>query len=133
MGKKKSKAKAKAAEKAIVAAIEKANKKTNGKTNGKTTKTAAPTEPTKTPEPKKPTPGELLAEKAYALMQKLKKNGIEEFNSTLLRDKLKLDKESGRGQVRQAMKKLEKAGKVVVEQKAVKEKGARKRYTYRLR
>jgi len=31
------------------------------------------------------------------------------------------------------MKKLEKAGKVVVEQKAVKEKGARKRYVYRLR
>jgi len=31
------------------------------------------------------------------------------------------------------MKKLEKAGKVVIEHKTVKEKGARKRYVYRLK
>jgi hypothetical protein len=77
---------------------------------------------------KKPTEEQVLAE-----MKRLAANGITEFTSTLLRDKLGLDKESGRGQIRQAMKKLEKAGKVIIEKKAVKEKGARKRYVYKLK
>lgn len=72
------------------------------------------------------------AETVYAVMQQLAKNGITEFSSRQLSDKLRLDPDRGRQKVRSLMKKLEKAGKVVIEQKAVKEKGARKRYTYRL-
>ena len=53
-----------------------------------------------------------------------------ETTSTLLRDKLGLDKETGRDQIRRVMRKLEKAGKVEIGQKT---EGRRKRYTYRLR
>ena len=62
-------------------------------------------------------------------MKRLAGNGIRECTSTLLRDKLELDKEAGRDQIRRAMRKLEKAGKVVISQKEV---GRRKQYVYRL-
>ena len=72
-------------------------------------------------------------ERALAIMQKLTKNGITEFTSRLVSDKLGLEPDAGRQRVRTLMKKLEKAGKVVIEQKAVKETGARKRYVYMLK
>jgi len=50
-------------------------------------------------------------------MQRLAANGITEFTSTLLRDKLGLDKESGRDQVCRLMRKLEKDDKVVISRK----------------
>jgi hypothetical protein len=105
--------------------------KTEANVEGKIAKSATP-KPTPEPTPKKPTPGELLAEQTYAEMKRLAANGIAEFTSTLLRDKLGLDKESGRGQIRRAMKRLEKAGKVAIKQGTVKG-GARKRYVYKLR
>ena len=61
---------------------------------------------------------------------RLKKNGITEFTSTLLRDKLGLDKEVGRDQVRRIMRKLEKDGKVDIGQK---EAGRSKQYIYKLK
>lgn len=73
----------------------------------------------------------MLAEQALEIIGKLNKNGIVDVTSRLLSDKLGLDADAGRQKVRTLMKKLEKTGKVVVEQKAV--KGARKRYVYRLR
>jgi len=42
------------------------------------------------------------------------------------------DADKGRQRVRVLMKKLEAKGKVAIERKAVKEKGARKQYVYRL-
>ena len=84
---------------------------------------------TKPAEPAAKKPSEVLAERVYALMQKLKANGITEFTSTLLRDKLALSKESGRDMIRRAMKRLEKDGKVVI---AVKEGAKRKQYVYKL-
>jgi len=74
--------------------------------------------------PEKPTEKQVLAE-----MKRLAANGITEFSSTLLRDKLGLDKESGRDQIRRVMRKLEKAGKVEIGQKEV---GKRKQYVYKL-
>lgn len=68
-------------------------------------------------------------EDMLAEMQRLAANGIKEFTSTLLRDKLGLDKESGRDQVRRIMKKLEADGKVEI---ALKE-GKRRQYVYKLR
>lgn len=64
-----------------------------------------------------------------AEMRRLNANGIVEVTSSLLRDKLGLDKESGRDQVRRLMRKLEKARKVIIGQKEV---GKRKQYIYRL-
>lgn len=78
-------------------------------------------------------PNEVLAEKALAIMQKLNKNGIVEFTSRLISDKLGLEPDDGRNKVRILMKKLEAKGKVVVQHKAVNEKGARKKYFYRLK
>ena len=75
----------------------------------------------------------LTEEDLYVVMQKLAENGITEFNSRLVSDKLGLEPDAGRQKVRTLMKRLEKAGKVIIEQKTVKEKGARKRYVYRLR
>ena len=74
---------------------------------------------------KKPSEEQVLAE-----MQRLAANGITEFSSTLLRDKLGLDKETGRDQVRRAMRKLEKAGKVEIGKKEV---GKRRQYVYKLK
>lgn len=71
---------------------------------------------------------ELLAERVLSEMRRLKENGIAECTSTLLRDKLALDKESGRGTIRRIMAKLEKDGKVQI---AVRE-GKRRQYVYRL-
>jgi len=77
---------------------------------------------------KKPTEKDVLA-----VMQKLTENGIAEVTSRLISDKLGFaDADKGRGKVRQIMKKLEKAGKVIVEKKRVKEK-ARKQYVYTLK
>ena len=72
----------------------------------------------------------MTAEDVLATMRKLAANGVEECTSTLLRDKLKLDKESGRDVIRRIMKKLEDDGKVVIGQKT---EGKRKRYVYRLK
>ena len=63
-------------------------------------------------------------------MKRLAANGIEEFTSTLLRDKLALDKEAGRDVVRRLMKKLETDGKVTI---GLKQQGKRKQYVYRLK
>jgi len=63
-------------------------------------------------------------------MKRLATNRIAECTSTLLRDKLGLDKEAGRDQVRWIMRKLEKAGKVEIGQKEV---GKRKQYVYKLK
>lgn len=87
---------------------------------GKTSKATLPVKPPA----KKPT-----AEEVSEVMRKLAENGIVEISSTLLRDKLNLDKESGRDQIRRIMRKLEKAGKVVITQKM---KGKRKQYIYKL-
>jgi hypothetical protein len=64
-------------------------------------------------------------------MQTLTQNGIIEVTSTVLRDKLGLDKEAGRDNVRRVMKKLETEGKIIIEKKAF--NGKRKRYVYRLK
>jgi hypothetical protein len=48
-------------------------------------------------------------------------NGIKECTSTLLRDKLGLDMESGRDQIRRLMKRFEKDGEVVITEKKVNE------------
>jgi hypothetical protein len=70
-----------------------------------------------------------LEDKVLAVMKTLTANGITEFTSTLLRDKLQLDKESGRDQIRRAMRKLAKDGKVVITEK---QHGERKQYVYKL-
>lgn len=62
-------------------------------------------------------------------MKRLAENGITEFTSSLLRDKLQLDKESGRDQIRRVMRKLEKAGKVVI---GLKQQG-KKQYIFKLK
>ena len=72
----------------------------------------------------------VTAEDVLAAMRKLAANGIAECTSTLLRDKLKLDKESGRDQIRRLMRKLEEAGKVTV---GLKQQGKRKQYIYKLK
>jgi DNA-binding GntR family transcriptional regulator len=81
--------------------------------------------------PKEKSAAELLDERVYAQMKTLTQNGITEFTSTLLRDKLQLDKEIGRGQVRSAMKRLAKDGKVTISLKQ--NTGKRKQYVYRLK
>jgi hypothetical protein len=83
-------------------------------------------EKTKT-EPKK----ETLEDKVLKVMKTLKQNGITEFTSTQLRDKLSLDKATGRGKIRRAMKRLEKDGKVLISQKS--NTGKRKQYVYKLK
>jgi hypothetical protein len=72
----------------------------------------------------------LLDQRVYAQMKLLAANGVKEFTSTLLRDKLSLDSESGRDQVRRAMKRLEKDGKITISEKA---NGKRKQYVYALK
>ncbi len=71
-----------------------------------------------------------MEEKVYATMKTLRENGTVEFTSTLLRDKLGLDKESGRDQVRRAMRALEKEGKVTITAKTL---GQKKQYVYSLK
>ncbi len=88
----------------------------------------APTKPAKPAEKK---PSEVLAEQVYAVMQKLAENGITEVSSRLISDKLGLEPDKGRGQVRNAMKKLEADGKVIIERKAL--KGKREQYVYKLK
>ena len=82
---------------------------------------------TKLPKPEKK---KATAEDVYAEMKRLAANGVVECTSTLLRDKLNLDKEGGRDIVRRLMKKLETDGKVIIGQKTG---GKRKRYVYRLK
>ncbi len=73
---------------------------------------------------------EELAPKVLEIMAKLQANGVE-ISSRLISDKLGLEADKGRGAVRRIMKQLEKAGKVVIEQKA--SKGKRKQYVYKLK
>ena len=80
--------------------------------------------PTAKPEKK------LSEEDVLAEMKRLAANGVVECTSTLLRDKLALDKESGRDIVRRLMKKLEADGKVEI---SVKKQGKRKQYLYTLK
>ena len=89
----------------------------------------------KAEKPAKPPTVELskLEKDILAIMAKLTENGIVEVNSRLISDKLGLEPDKGRQQVRVLMKKLEKAGKVTMEKKAVKETGARKQYVYSLK
>jgi len=67
-----------------------------------------------------------LGAKVLAIMEALRKNGVTETTSTVLRDKLGT---KNRGVIRQVMRRLEKQGKVVIEKK---EFGKRKQYVYRL-
>lgn len=101
------------------------------KIDAKKSKAATPSVNTPAETGKKPK--KVSGEDVLAIMQKLAKNGIKEFTSRQISDKLEMEPDSGRQRVRSLMKQLEKAGKVVIEQKAVKEKGAWKRYTYRLK
>ena len=74
-----------------------------------------------------------IEEDVLAVMEKLAANGVVEVHSRLISDKLGLEPDKGRNKVRNIMKKLEADGKVVIEKKAVKEKGARKQYVYKLK
>ena len=74
---------------------------------------------------KKPTEEEVLN-----LMVKLKANGVAETTTSLFVEKLSLDKESGRDQIRRLMRKLEADGKVVISRK---EQGKRKQYVFKLK
>ena len=89
--------------------------------------------PKKTAELPSAEPKKVSEEDVLAIMQKLTKNGIKEFSSRVVSDKLGLEPDAGRQKVRTLMKKLEAEGKVIIEHKTVKEKGARKRYVYRLK
>ena len=71
---------------------------------------------------------EPLEDKVLAIMKTLRENGVP-ITSTLLRDKLSLDKESGRDQIRRIAKRLEKDGKITISEKTV---GEQKQYVYRL-
>jgi hypothetical protein len=101
--------------------------------NAHASKTDAPrTETPKTETPPKKATSDIDAE-IYVAMKTLTKNGIKEFSSTVLRDKLNVGKDEGfmnRGRVRKAMKRLEAQGKVVVVEKVA---GEGKRYVYTLK
>jgi predicted transcriptional regulator len=71
-----------------------------------------------------------LEEEVLNLMTKFAENGITEVGSRLVADKLGLEPDRGRQQVRALMKRLEKAGKVVISQK---QQGKRKQYIYTLK
>lgn len=75
---------------------------------------------------KKAKPNNELAVKILEVMKTLQANGIEETNSTVLRDKVGT---KNRSAIRRVMKLLEKNGKVLISEKTV---GKRKQYTYRL-
>ncbi len=72
----------------------------------------------------------LLEERVLGQMKLLAANGIKEFTSTVLRDKLNLDKENGRDIIRKVMKRLKKDGKIITGEKTV---GKLKRYVYSLK
>ena len=65
-----------------------------------------------------------------SLMKTLRENGITKVTSRLLKDKLGLDAEHGRGQIRRLMRKLEAEGKVVIGER---KKGMLKQYVYSLK
>lgn len=65
-----------------------------------------------------------------SLMKTLRENGITKVTSRLLKDKLGLDSEHGRGQIRRLMRKLEAEGKVIISEKMV---GKQKQYVYSLK
>jgi hypothetical protein len=81
------------------------------------------TNPTAEPSTAKHKP---LEDKVLAVMKTLRENSVP-TTSTLLRDKLALDKESGRDQIRRLMKRLAKDGKVAITEKKV---GERKQCVY---
>lgn len=97
---------------------------------GKAETKAEKAETVKTEKPKTAEPEKLLEERVFAQMKTLTQNGIKEFTSTLLRDKLALDKESGRDQIRRLMKRLKEEGKVTISEKTV---GKKKQYVYSLK
>jgi len=78
-----------------------------------------------TAKPEKTAAEPSVKDQVLAAMEK----GVE-YTSTLLRDKLALDKESGRDQIRRAMKRLAKDGKVIISEKS--NTGKRKQYVYKL-
>lgn len=90
-----------------------------------------PVETTKTPETVEPEKEKAvpIEEQIVTVMKQLEANGIKEVISRLISDKLGLDKETGRGVVRRAMKALEKDGKVVISKK----EGAKRQYAYKLK
>jgi len=96
----------------------------NKKSEVKADNPEKPIEPPPAKPSKKPTEEDVLA-----IMQNLTKNGIAEFNSRLVSDKLGLEPEDGRQRVRALMKKLETVGKVEVSEKL---RGKRKEYIYKL-
>jgi len=67
-----------------------------------------------------------LAVKILAVMETLRRNGVTETTSTVLRDKVGT---KNRAVIRRVMKGLKKAGKVVISEKT---HGKRKQYTYKL-
>lgn len=74
-----------------------------------------------------------MEEQILEVMARLETNGIVEMTSRQVSDKLGLEPDYGRQRVRATMRQLEKDGKVVIEKKPVKEKGARKQYVYKLK
>jgi len=102
-----------------------------------TPKTEAPKVNTHVEEPKiekpkaeKKTAPKDLDVQVIATMKTLTQNGVKEFTSTLLRDKLALDREDGRDQIRKVMRKLEAEGKVAITEKP---HGKAKQYVYSLK
>lgn len=89
--------------------------------------TAQPT--TEKPKPKSKRLNGELAQKMLDVLATLKANGINETTSPILRDKLELDKETGRDTVRCVMRKLADQGKVVMGEKV---NGKKKLYTFSL-
>lgn len=71
----------------------------------------------------------LLEERVLGQMKTLNETGVP-ITSTLLRDKLGLDKENGRDQIRKIAKRLEAEGKITTGEKTV---GKLKRYVYSLK
>lgn len=92
---------------------------------------AKETKPAETPKPEPKPAKKPTEEQVLSVMQTLTQNGVIEITSTVLRDKLGLDKESGRDIVRRIMKKLEADGKVVISKKVF--NGKRERYVYQLK
>ena len=77
-------------------------------------------------EKKKPTKNNELAVKILGVMADLRRNGVKEVNSTVLRDKVGT---KNRAVIRRLMKGLVKQGKVVRSEKV---HGKRKQYIYKL-
>jgi len=102
----------------------------NEKADAKKSKAATPSVNTSAEAAK---PKAVGSEDVLAVMKKLSNNGIVEFNSRQLSDKLGYEPDRGRQKVRQIMKRLETEGKVEIKQKKAKKPGARRQYVYSLK